>query len=81
MKILAQVNGQQITRQQLADECLRHYGDEVLESVVNKHLIWQACQTRGIAITDADVDREITRLASKFGLSPGRWLTLLQQGA
>lgn len=79
MKIMAQVNGQQITRQPLAEACLRHYGDEVLESVVNKHLIWQACQTRGIAITDADVDREITRLASKFGLSPGRWLTLLQQ--
>ena len=79
MKTMALVNGQQITRQQLADECVRHFGSEVLESVVNKHLIWQACKTRGIDITDQDVDREITRLASKFGLSPGRWLTLLQR--
>jgi parvulin-like peptidyl-prolyl isomerase len=51
----------------------------VLESIVNKHLIWQECKKRGINITDQDVDDEITRLASKFGLSPGRWLTLLEQ--
>ncbi len=42
-------------------------------------MIWQACKAQGVEITDEDVNREITHLASKFGLSPGRWLTLLQQ--
>ncbi len=77
--VVASVNGQQITRQELADECLRRYGEEVLESLVNKHLIWQACNTKGIKITNEDVEAEITRLAGKFGLAAGRWLTMLRE--
>ena len=72
------VNGQRITRQELADECLNRHGTEVLESLVNKHLIWQACQKQGITINSDDVEAEISRLAGKFGLSAGRWLTLLR---
>ncbi len=79
LKIVAAVNGEQITRQDLADECLLRYGDEVLEGIVNKHLIWQECQSKGINISDQDVEAEIARLASKFGLSAGRWLAMLQQ--
>ncbi len=78
-QVVATVNGQPITRQELADECLRTYGGDVLESIVNKHLIWQACQAQGVNITDQDVEEEIGRMATKFGLSPGRWLGLLQQ--
>ncbi len=78
-KLVATVNGEQISRQELAEECLRRYGAEVLESVVNKHLIWQACQAKGIQITDQDVEAEINRLAGKFGLSPSRWLTMLHE--
>ena len=74
----AVVNGQRITRQELADECLNRHGTEVLESLVNKHLIWQACQKQGITINSDDVEAEISRLAGKFGLSAGRWLTLLR---
>ena len=79
LQVVAAVNGEQITRQELADECLLRYGNDVLESIVNKHLIWQACQKQGVEITDKDVEDEIGRLAAKFGLSPGRWLMLLQQ--
>ena len=79
LNVVAAVNGEQITRQELADECLLRYGNDVLESIVNKHLIWQACQKQGIDITDKDVEDEIGRMAAKFGLSPGRWLLLLQQ--
>jgi parvulin-like peptidyl-prolyl isomerase len=78
-QVVATVNGQPIARQELADECLRTYGADVLESIVNKHLIWQACQAQGVTITDQDVEDEIGRMAAKFGLAPGRWLGLLQQ--
>ncbi|MEO8497621.1 MAG: peptidylprolyl isomerase [Planctomycetota bacterium] len=79
LKVMAAVNGQQITRQDLANECLRRYGKEVLESIVNKHLIWQACQKYKIAITDGDVEAEIEQMASKFGLPKDRWLTMLER--
>lgn len=78
-KIMAVVNGQQITRQDLASECLRRYGKDVLESIVNKHLIWQACQKYNIAITDGDVETEIEQMAAKFGLPKDRWLTMLER--
>ena len=38
-QIVALVNGEEISRQQLAQECLRYGGEDVLESIVNRHLI------------------------------------------
>jgi hypothetical protein len=75
----AVVNGQQITRQELANECMRRYGEEVLESIINKHLIWQACQKHGIKITQHNVEAEIKEMAAKFGLPTDRWLTMLER--
>ncbi|MBP89470.1 MAG: peptidylprolyl isomerase [Planctomycetaceae bacterium] len=77
-KVMAAVNGQQVTREALARECLRRYGQDVLESIVNKHLIWQACQKQGIRITDADVETEIEEQAGNFGLPKDKWLTMLE---
>ena len=78
-KVMAVVNGQQITKEELAGECLQRYGKDVLESIVNKHLIFQACQKHNIAITDGDVETEIEQMASKFGLPKDRWLTMLER--
>lgn len=79
LKVMAVVNGQQITRQKLADECIRRYGNDVLESMLNKYLILQECQRLGIVITEADVDAEIQSMAQKFQLSVDRWLDLLER--
>ena len=78
-KLMAVVNGQQILNQQLADECMRRYGNEVLESIVNKHLIWQECQRLRINITEDDVNKEVERMAAKFGLAVDRWMMMLEQ--
>jgi parvulin-like peptidyl-prolyl isomerase len=79
LKVMAIVNSKPITREALAHECLRRFGKEVAESLVNKHLILQQCRAQGIEITKADVDVEIERMATKFGLSVDRWLALLQE--
>ena len=39
LQIMAVVNGEQITRTELGRECIRRYGEEVLESMVNRQLI------------------------------------------
>ena len=63
-KLVATVNGEQISRQELAEELC-------------PDLFWR--QEPGIQITDQDVEAEINRLAGKFGLSPSRWLTMLHE--
>ena len=62
--VVAVVNGQSISRQELAQQCLKRYGETVLESLVNKHLILQACQQRSIRITREDIEREISRICA-----------------
>ncbi len=77
-KVVAVVNGQSISREQLAQEAVRRYGKEVVENLVNKHLILQACQEQKINITAQEVELEIDHMASKFGLSKDRWMEMLQ---
>jgi parvulin-like peptidyl-prolyl isomerase len=79
LKVMAVVNGHEIARQELANECLRRYGKDVLESMLNKHLILDACKRQGVTITQKDVDDEIRSMAEKFGLSLSNWLALLKE--
>jgi parvulin-like peptidyl-prolyl isomerase len=78
-KVVAVVNGQTITRDQLAKECLKRYGTIVLDNLLNKHLILQACQAKGITISQQDVNDEIARVANKVGLTTKLFLEALEQ--
>ena len=78
LKIVAAVNSEQISRQDLAREAARRFGEKVLESLVNKQLILEACAAQKIAISEKDVEDEIERMAGKWGLSTERWLGVLQ---
>ncbi|MCH2398780.1 MAG: SurA N-terminal domain-containing protein, partial [Pirellulales bacterium] len=77
--VAATVNAQTITRQQLANECLRRYGPEVLEELINKHVLLQACQQRNLIITEKQVDAAITRFAARFGLPTSQWLNVMKE--
>src|SRR4029453_14195855 len=75
---LAKVNGEDITRTEFGRECIRRYGEEVLESMVNRQLISDACVQKGIQVTDADVSAEIDKTAARFSLSRDRCVRLLR---
>ncbi len=79
LKVVAMVNGQPISRQDLARECLRHYGKDVLERLVNKWLIAQACLRQNIAVTRVEVDAEIERMSKRFSLPVAQWLKMLKE--
>lgn len=78
-KIVAVVNADPITRNQLADAAVARYGAEVLDTMINQNLILQACKARGTEVTKEEVSAEIKRLASKFGLPLDQYLGLLQE--
>jgi len=77
-KIVANINGEEITREDLARECLTRFGKPVIESLINKSLITQQCAANKIQITDQDVRKEIDQLARKFGMSYEDYLKMLK---
>lgn len=77
-KPVGRVNGQAITYEELAQECILRDGATVLEQVINRTLIQQACAENGIVVSDAEVETEITRISKKFGLPVDQWQKMLQ---
>ena len=77
--VVALVNGERILRDELGQACLWRFGEDVLQSLLNKQVILQECQKQNIVITAEDVQAEIVRIAAKFGMSMDRWLTMLKQ--
>jgi parvulin-like peptidyl-prolyl isomerase len=78
-KPVAIVNGVEITADQLATECLGRHGASVLETLVNRRIIEQACQRQGITVTTQDVATEIDAMARRFSVPRDKWLEMIQQ--
>ncbi|MCE9604205.1 MAG: hypothetical protein K8U03_04795, partial [Planctomycetia bacterium] len=76
--VAALVNGVRITRPELAQECLRLFGESILESVVNKTLIADYCTAHQIVVTKQQVADEIDRTAERFAVPKDEWLKMLQ---
>ncbi|MEM6688450.1 MAG: peptidylprolyl isomerase [Planctomycetota bacterium] len=76
--IVAVVNAHPITRGRLANAAVDRYGVEVLDNLVNRFLIMQACNANSITISKDEISGEVQRLAQKFGLSMDAYLKLLQ---
>jgi len=75
---LARVNGEIIGQDEVAAECLARYGKEVLDGLVNRKIVEQACRQRGLEVAAAEVDAEIERIAQKFELPVESWYQMLQ---
>jgi parvulin-like peptidyl-prolyl isomerase len=78
-ELLATVNGEDVKRDELARECLKRYGSEVLDSVLHKEMIAEYCRTHNVVVSDKEVEDEIDRMASKFNLPKDQWVKLLEK--
>ena len=78
-RVMALVNGAEITEPQLAAECLSRHGNAVLEVMVNREIISQACGRHGIVVTPQDVDAEIDAMAKRFSVPRDKWISLIEQ--
>jgi parvulin-like peptidyl-prolyl isomerase len=77
--VMALVNGQDINRRQLIDACVKRFGEEVLEAMVNKKLIETHCAKRGVTVTNEEIAAEIDRMAKRFQIGREQWLDLLEK--
>ena len=76
---IAIVNGQAITRQQLADECVVREGPKILDILINRMIIEQALRMRKLEVTGAEIEQEIENVAARFGISREAWLRTLDK--
>jgi parvulin-like peptidyl-prolyl isomerase len=79
MDTLAVVNGQPITRQQVATQTVRRFGADVLRGIIKKQLVYNECVRLGINISEKDINDEITKRASQFKMSAEHWVNLICQ--
>jgi parvulin-like peptidyl-prolyl isomerase len=63
--IAAIVNNYPITTESLAIFCVKRYGKDVLNDMINRMIIVQECRKNKIAITDRDIDMELHEMAIK----------------
>ena len=73
------INGQVITRQQLADECVARKGKEIAELMINRTLVEQALRAKKLEVTAAEIDQEINTVAGRFGVGRENWLRTLDK--
>ena len=73
------INGQVITRQQLADECVARKGKEIAELMINRTLVEQALRAKKLEVTAAEIDQEIDTVAKRFGIGREGWLRTLDK--
>ena len=62
---IAIINGEVISRQRLADECVIPEGAKILETLIARLLIEQAMRRKKIEVTAAEIDQEIDQVADE----------------
>lgn len=77
-KKVAKVGTQHISYDELAAECVSRYGKEILDNLINRKIIQQACDAQGIEVSEAEVDTEINTIAQKFNMDRTAYLNMLQ---
>lgn len=78
VKVMARVNKEIIPFDMVAEECVSRYGKEVLDDIINRTMIQQACEAAGVTVTEEEVTSEINRIAKRFNLDVNNWYQMLQ---
>ena len=66
-EVAARVNGRPIPIAAVRDVCVERYGRDVLETLITRVLLNQALSRQKLAVTQADLDAEVTRAAETLG--------------
>lgn len=62
--VVAIVNGQKITRQDLSNLLIDTYGEDALEVLIRRSLIYQEAEKEGINVTATEVEQKLKKLVS-----------------
>jgi foldase protein PrsA len=77
-QLLGRVNDQPITYDLVAQECVAQYGAKVLDSIINRMIIQQACEKQGISVKESEIRQEVNDIAARFNLPVDAWYQMLK---
>jgi foldase protein PrsA len=77
-KKIAKVGSIYISTDELAAECIRRIGKEVLDNLINREIIKQACDQIGIEVSEAEVSKYIEKQAKDLGLTADQLLQMTE---
>lgn len=66
--VVAMVNGERVTMEELGKEALLRHGEEVLSIEISHKLLEQALHAAGLTVTQQDLDNEIAHAAQLAGV-------------
>ncbi|MGQ0635822.1 MAG: peptidylprolyl isomerase [Planctomycetaceae bacterium] len=75
---MAKVGKEYVSYDDLAAECVARHGSEILDNLINRKIIQQACNAQGVEVSEAEVNEEILKISKKFGLDKDEWMKMLQ---
>ncbi|WP_324716362.1 peptidylprolyl isomerase [Carboxydochorda subterranea] len=64
--VVARVNGDPITREQLTSELERQAGSSILQQMIGRRLVLQEMSRRGVQVGKAEIDAEMGRIRDQF---------------
>lgn len=67
-----------ISEDTLAQECITRHGKEVLDDLINRAIIQQACEKQRVSVDSEEVEKEIEKIAKRFQLNVNEWQKMLQ---
>ncbi len=65
--VVARINNDTITKNELYDYLIKHGGKEVLNELISKKVIEQEAASQKITLTDAEVNDEMKKLINSYG--------------
>lgn len=77
-QLLGRVNDQPIPYDLVAQECVAQYGPKVLDSIINRMIIQQACEKQGVSVKESEVKQEVNDIAARFNLPVDAWYQMLK---
>ncbi|MFV1991877.1 MAG: SurA N-terminal domain-containing protein, partial [Acidimicrobiales bacterium] len=76
-QFLGRVNNQPIDYDEVARECVARHGAEILDKIINRMIIQQECEKRGIVVTETEVRQEVQTICKNFKLPADTWYQML----
>src|SRR5690242_15367516 len=64
--VLANVNGEEITRKRLVQRLLDYQGDETLDRLISRTVVSQAAKKANVSVTDAELDKRMVQIRAQF---------------